>query len=626
MKAEFTSESGIDSESMQSENHILNHLKHPACIIGKDGLLQYSNRSFQEFFKTNGKDIRLDLEHPFFPEYRKRLVNAYLSVLKGSDRHCFVIINTPDGLHIPLEIYLFPLFADDTVTSILAMLKIVDDRLLSFDRSTLSLISEENFKYDSLHYEYSPVPIIRINENEDIIKCSQTMEGFLGYTAEEILTEKQVTVDVIFHQDYDKVKKAVAGMLNGEIPFQRLGEIRATTRDNETRFVNLTIYPILQDNEISAIEIVFEDITKILDLKNKINSINSSKLFSDITKGFLHTLNNSINVILSKTQMLMQITEKESVMEGIQLLSDAANDITEQIRRVQNLVADTADEHRETEELLVNIVEDAIEFSKMQFKVEDKENRRNIRIERKYFSSVYVKTDTRMLREIIISIIIKLSRFIHRDGIIQVVLKENNSLDLIIRVDKETATQTPGAMSPIINIFSGINLTQAAEKTGLKIVEEESSESYTIKAIFPDRMTRGYKSRTPVGPDYKLRDLDIIIAEDESHLQKILFDMFDKMGNRVFMSRDGIDALEEFKRKPCDLVITDYDIPGITGLELAARIKELDENAVTVLLSGWVLDDIDRYSSVIDAFIPKPFKLDELLNSISRIFNEKRKS
>ncbi len=626
MKAHFKPGTGTGSDTTNPEEFVLNHLKHPVCIIGKDGLLQYSNQSFQQFFKTNGKDIRLDWEHPFFPEYRKRLATAYLNVLKGSDKHCFAIINTPDGLQVPLEIYLFPLFTDNTVTSILAMLKIVDDRLLSFDRSTLSLISEENFKYDSLHYEYSPVPIIRINDNEEIIKCSQTMEGFLGYTAEEILSEKQVTIDVIFHQDYEKVKKAVHGILNGEIPFQRLGEIRATTRENDTKVVNLTIYPILQDNEISAIEIVFEDITKILDLKNKINAINSSKLFSDITKGFLHSLNNSINVILSKTQMLMQITEKESVMEGIQMLGEAANDITEQIRRVQSLISDSVDEHRENEELLVNIIEDAIEFSRMQFKVEDKEHKRTIRIERKYFSSVYIKTDTRMLREIIISIIIKLSRFIHKAGIIHIILKDNNNLELIIKVDKETSTQTASLSRPFVNIFSGINISQAAEKINIKVVEEESSETYSIKAILPGKIIRDNKARTTEENEYKLRDMDIIIAEDESHLQKILFDLFDKMGNRVFMSKDGIDALEEFKRKHYDLVITDYGIPGITGLELAARVKEINEDTVTVLLSGWSLEDIDRYSSVIDAFIAKPFKLDELINEISSIFNEKRKS
>ena len=114
------------------------------------------------------------------------------------------------------------------------------------------------------------------------------------------------------------------------------------------------------------------------------------------------------------------------------------------------------------------------------------------------------------------------------------------------------------------------------------------------------------------------------MVEDEVPLQKILFELFDKMGNRVFICDDGRKAIEEFKRKPYDLIITDYGIPGITGIELSARIKEIREDAITVLLSGWMLDNVKAYKNVVDLFLPKPFKLDELLKKIARILGEKR--
>ena len=84
-------------------------------------------------------------------------------------------------------------------------------------------------------------------------------------------------------------------------------------------------------------------------------------------------------------------------------------------------------------------------------------------------------------------------------------------------------------------------------------------------------------------------------------------------------------ALEDFKAKQYDLLISDYGLEGITGLELAAKVKELDEHVVTILLSGWMLKDLRAYKNVVDAFFEKPFKLDDLIKGIARTMALKKK-
>jgi two-component SAPR family response regulator len=129
-------------------------------------------------------------------------------------------------------------------------------------------------------------------------------------------------------------------------------------------------------------------------------------------------------------------------------------------------------------------------------------------------------------------------------------------------------------------------------------------------------MMKGKKE--PDAAEYRLRDHDIIIVEDEKTLQEILFELFDSMGNRVFVCDNGEDALLEFKKGGYDVIVTDYGIKGITGIELATRAKEIDERVVTVLLSGWMLSDLKSYKNVVDVFLPKPFKLDDLIKEISK--------
>jgi len=120
-----------------------------------------------------------------------------------------------------------------------------------------------------------------------------------------------------------------------------------------------------------------------------------------------------------------------------------------------------------------------------------------------------------------------------------------------------------------------------------------------------------------VNRDCSIRDKDILIVEDEKALQLILGNLFERMGNRVFITDNGCKAFEEFKNKDYDIVISDYDVSGLTGIELAARVKEINENTLTVLLSGWSLGDIKIYDRLIDFYIAKPFNIDDLLQGIA---------
>ncbi|MCP4136119.1 MAG: response regulator [bacterium] len=614
----------MDNETDAERFEIYESLNNPVSIIGIDGMLMYGNKAFRQLFQANENDIRLDWEHPFFPEYRRRVAQAYLGARMGEEKQCFAVMNARDGSQMPVEIYLFPMYTDNAVSSILALLKIVDSRMLSFDRSTLSIISEENFQYDNLHFEFSPMPILRINSDGELTRCSQSIEGFLGYSSEEIIEKKTVTSKTIFIYDSERVKRTVSDIIEGIIHFKRIGEVKVASKSGKEKMVNLTLYPIIQNKEISAIEIIMEDITQVRELKDRITAIDRNQLFRDITKGFLHSLNNTINVIMSKTQMLLQVTEKGSVLEGIKIIETSAHEIANQARRVQNFIGDRKEQGLDKIESLVDIIEDSLEFSKIQFKVEDTEKRRHIDIDRKYFTAVDIKTDTRLLREIVISIILEVSTFIQKKGTVEVSLKETNDICLTIKANKDGQGRDTSLVPFAINVFSRMDIRQVAEKLHVKIIEEESAETYSIKAIFPSRVIIDDQKNETENIEYKLRNLDVIIVEDEPALQKILFELFDRMGNRVFICENGDKALEEYKKKHYDLVVTDYDIRGITGIELSARIKEINEETVTILLSGWVLNDLQAYKNVIDLFMPKPFKLDELLKNISKIFKEKK--
>ena len=110
--------SGKES-ALTSHYEIFESMKTPVCIIGVDGILNYGNKSFLQLYGSDEGGLRLDLQHPLYPEYRKRLAQAYLSTLQGNERQCFAVIESAKGKQIPAEIYLYPMLDGQEVTAIL---------------------------------------------------------------------------------------------------------------------------------------------------------------------------------------------------------------------------------------------------------------------------------------------------------------------------------------------------------------------------------------------------------------------------------------------------------------------------------------------------------------------------
>ena len=141
---------------------IFNAMSFPVCIIGADGDLVFYNSSFREIVSLGeSESASLDIQHPFYPEYRKRIALAYQRALEGEDTKCFAVIKSAKGLQVPVEIYLYPIQPEEKgKNNILAFFKLVDNRVASFDDSTNPLSDSEKFENINI-FEFSPKVIYR---------------------------------------------------------------------------------------------------------------------------------------------------------------------------------------------------------------------------------------------------------------------------------------------------------------------------------------------------------------------------------------------------------------------------------------------------------------------------------
>jgi CheY-like chemotaxis protein len=80
--------------------------------------------------------------------------------------------------------------------------------------------------------------------------------------------------------------------------------------------------------------------------------------------------------------------------------------------------------------------------------------------------------------------------------------------------------------------------------------------------------------------------LRVLVAEDNESTRYLISDMLSKAGYNVFPAVDGMVAIAELKKRHYDVVLTDYQMPRLNGLELLALSQELMPETPVILISG----------------------------------------
>lgn len=563
-----------------------------------------------EFFAIDSGGRKFDWPSIFNNEHKKCVAQTFVEAFNGAFSSCEVEVKTRENERIPVEMLMQPVLENGIIHSVMIQIRVLDEDKI-INRPSVS--KQEEFS-GSAHYEFSPLPLMRFSRELQILRCSRSFEGTLGYSIDE-LSKDSAGISTLFKYDSEKIKNHIVEILKGNIPFKRIGEIKVRTKEGDEKIVNVIIYPVMRDNDIIAIDLIMEDITRVRELKERLSSTKRLNLVSAVGKGFIHSINNTVNVILNQTQFLQIITEKDTVYDGLKQIEKYVHEVGDQLRRILGFINERNEPGAEVEEPFDNILNDSIEFAKIHFKIEEGKKRRSLSVEKLNGFDMIIKTDTGFIRELLIWAILKVSAYAGRRGQIEVELKKTSFVYLTVAVSKQKGFDKDNIVPFTIDGLSPSEIRNVAEKLNLKILEEESVEQYSIKIIFPQRMIIENSSKADSRQEFIIEDKDIMIVENEEPLQMILSNLFQKMGNRVYISDNGTEALEEFKKKNYNIVITDYDVSGCTGLELAARIKEINEDTLTVLLSGWAID-CKGYSGFIDFFMEKPFDIDDLVKGI----------
>jgi diguanylate cyclase (GGDEF)-like protein len=125
---------------------------------------------------------------------------------------------------------------------------------------------------------------------------------------------------------------------------------------------------------------------------------------------------------------------------------------------------------------------------------------------------------------------------------------------------------------------------------------------------------------TKAVPAIDLNGLDVLIVEDDAASALLVSRALSNHGARVDTARSGREALARFEEKPYPVIVTDICMPGMGGLELVERIRQLDKNTQIIATSAH--SETDFLISAIELgfkdYFLKPLKIEKLLWAVKR--------
>jgi len=119
--------------------------------------------------------------------------------------------------------------------------------------------------------------------------------------------------------------------------------------------------------------------------------------------------------------------------------------------------------------------------------------------------------------------------------------------------------------------------------------------------------------------------MTVLVVDDFATMRRILKNIFRQLGfENVIETDDGTTALEALKNNKIDLIVSDWNMPKMTGLELLKTVRASDEyKAIPFLMvtaEAQKQNVLDAVQAGVSNYVVKPFTAEQISDKLEKIF------
>jgi two-component system, cell cycle sensor histidine kinase and response regulator CckA len=409
------------------------------------------------------------------------------------------------------------------------------------------------------------------------------------------------------------------------------GEILLITRSGDPLPVLVTISTVERPGGRRQRIGVFREISREHELRFRVIREQKFRTLGSLAAGVAHNINNRLTPVLGWTEMLLERLgggeeiERDELTHALRVINQGAADSVGTVRRLQEYARPSRVRGPESVDLR-DVVEQLLALTRPQW--DNEAARRGIRyeIDLRIEPAPRVLAVASEIREALLNILENALAAMERGGRLTIHVRAEEARAVVSVADTGRGMSEEVqrlAFEPFFTTRSseggtGLGLSLAQEIVhrygGTISLESREGAGTTFTLSFPPIAA---EALTPPAFLPVLEPMKILAVEDEPEVLDVLRAVLRHAGHSVLTAASGREALVLFASEPPDLVITDLGMPGMTGIALAAEIKN-QRSVPVVLLTGWAEDLGGKTPPEVDVVVAKPFTRERLLEGLAR--------
>jgi signal transduction histidine kinase/ActR/RegA family two-component response regulator len=350
----------------------------------------------------------------------------------------------------------------------------------------------------------------------------------------------------------------------------------------------------------------------------------------EMASGVAHDFNNRLAVILGRTQLLLMKTDDPNLIRDLQLIEQTALKSAETVRRVLEFTRRRRDQPSSPVHM-TDLIEEVVEGTRGKWKDEAQAHGVTISLETALEPVPPILGHAPELREVLTNLIFNSVEAMPLGG--RIVLRTRSAGNQVqIEVEDTGFGMSEAIQARAFEPFfttkskgAGLGLSVAygiiSRHGGQIQVASREGRGTTVTILLPvageAASVPSRSSGTPgIGPPAR-----ILVIDDEEPVRVALTEILATHSHLVTEAGSGPEGLALLEATHFDLVFTDLGMPGMTGWEVARRVKTLRPETPVVLITGWgpAVDPHELQKKSVERILFKPFRMEELLDTVQAL-------
>jgi PAS domain S-box-containing protein len=442
--------------------------------------------------------------------------------------------------------------------------------------------------------------IISLDRRGNITGWNPAAERIFGLTAKEAIGR---SLRGMFPERYEQAARLA---LAGPRPPTSF-DLSAKRADGGTLNLAVTLSGVPgREGRVEGLLAIVRDMTSQRELETQMHQSEKLTALGQVAGGIAHDFNNLLQAILGYSQLMGKNLENADVVRrGLSVIETAAAGGAETVRRIQKFARIRPDEPFVPVELN-QVIQDAVDITRPRWE------------ERVAKGGVPLKLDLRLtplpavmgrpseLNEVVTNLILNAIDAMPKGGTLGIYTRPESDEHVVL-----TVADTGGGMPEHVRkrIFDPFFTTKGETGTGLGLsvshsivqrhsgemrVESELGRGTTFTIVLPVGTVEGTEAAAETEAAVGTRSGRILLVDNELPVMTILGEMLTEAGHRVLPVASGAEAVGVFVPGRFDVVLTNLGMTGMTGWDIAERIRADDPQVPVIFITGWGLQAEDR--------------------------------